>query len=96
MELKAKDKARKKNFRVFLEQSEKLLPAIASFLAGHKINLEAIKKIKASSRGESFTSLRIGVSVANGLAYGLGLIGPEKIIKPLYSCPPRITLKKER
>lgn len=56
----------------------------------------------------SFTGLRIGVSFANGLAFGLGmpiygikekgvlsLLAPQKVVQPIYGAEPHITTPKK-
>jgi len=96
-----------KNIKAKFRQAEKLLPGIEKMLQGAKINLKKIKEIRVENRGESFTSLRIGVITANALGYSLGVPvttvqGGSKetkkqfsIIKPEYSQEPNITISKK-
>jgi len=54
-------------------QAEKLLPAIAELLQAQKIKPEKLTGIGVVIGPGGFTSVRIGVAVANGLGYGLDL-----------------------
>src|SRR5687767_10276156 len=53
------------------ELSQQILPRIRKLLKSQKIQFENLKGIVVFKGPGSFTSLRIGVSVANTLAYGL-------------------------
>jgi len=88
-------------------QAEQLLTSVIKLLAENKIQLSEIVQIEVVNTGGSFTSLRIGVVVANALAYGLDtevkgsdgqvLAGLEySIVEPQYSSEPSITIKKEK
>jgi tRNA threonylcarbamoyladenosine biosynthesis protein TsaB len=52
-------------------QSEKLLPLIEETFKKNNFKFKDLKEIKVANRGESFTSLRIGILTANALAYAL-------------------------
>jgi len=52
-------------------QAEKLLPAIGRLLSSQKIKPEKLSAIGVVAGPGGFTSVRIGVAVANGLGYGL-------------------------
>lgn len=52
-------------------QSEKLLPAIDKLFFSRDLSLHDLKRVIVVNRGDSFTSLRIGVLTANALAYAL-------------------------
>jgi tRNA A37 threonylcarbamoyladenosine modification protein TsaB len=54
-------------------QGEKLLPAIDKILKKNKFKLKDIEAVEVKNAGGSFTSLRIGVSIANALAFALGV-----------------------
>jgi len=79
------------------KQAEKLLLTIDQVLKQKKIKLQEIDQIKVADQGESSTALRIGISVANALAYTLQIpisnLKKEnkkinKFIKPKYSFSP--------
>lgn len=53
--------------------SEKLLPAIENFIKVNNLNLTQIKCIVAFLGPGSYTSLRIGTTCANILAYALNI-----------------------
>ncbi len=90
-------------------QAEKLVPAIDALLKARKIKLSALKKVVVSSRGGSFTSLRIGVITANALAFALKIpveaeeksmknnkkFGPYSLVEPLYDREPNIGISKK-
>ncbi len=85
------------------EQSEKLLLLIEKALKKAKGKFKDIKGIKIANRGGSFTSLRIGVTTANALAYALGVpvfgdevgdnkeVGDINIVEPIYAREANIT-----
>lgn len=89
-------------------QAEKLLPAIEILLKSAKLGLKEIEKIKVAHKGNSFTSLRIGVLTANALAYALGIkvetaetskskikrLKDFNIVIPEYNSNPDIKIKK--
>jgi len=81
-------------------QAEKLIPLINNLLKAKAKSLADIKSLVVETKGEGFTSLRIGVTTANALAYALGIAlesppkGRVKIACPEYDKPPSITLKK--
>ncbi|SRR6056297_3513860 len=95
--------------KVNFNQADKLLEEIGNFFKSKRIEISQLKKIKVNNRGGSFTSLRIGVVVANALAYALGIevepLNKEakilknkeiKIVKPEYGGNPNITQAKKR
>lgn len=53
------------------KQSEKLLAGIDSFLKVNKLKFDKLKGIGVVNGPGRFTSIRIGVTLANVLAYGL-------------------------
>lgn len=86
-------------------QAELLLPQLEKLLKKTKAKLSDIQSIKVSTKGQGFTSLRIGVITANALAYALDIpvrpkegkpikIGKVTIATPVYDKPPSITRKK--
>jgi tRNA threonylcarbamoyladenosine biosynthesis protein TsaB len=53
--------------------AETLVPLVGQVMAQSGLDREALDVIAVSSGPGSFTSLRIGMAVAKGIAYGLGL-----------------------
>jgi tRNA A37 threonylcarbamoyladenosine modification protein TsaB len=93
-----------KTFFAFRKQAEKLLPEIDKLLRKTKASLSDIETVQIANHGGSFTSLRIGVTTANALAYAIGsaLAGtagkPRKagkisVVEPIYNSEPDIILK---
>ncbi len=62
-----------KEKRADYDQAEILLPFIHDILREKKIDLSEITKIQVENKGDSFTSLRIGIITANALGYALGI-----------------------
>lgn len=82
-------------------QAEKILPLIDELLEKTNFKLSKVKEIEVKNEGGTFTSLRVGVIIANSLAYTLGVkvrgtFGkPVKhdfldIVKPYYNREPII------
>ncbi len=71
---------RKKTVRSVRQHSEKLLRSIKQLLKSVSASLSDVKGIAAVRGPGSFVSLRIGISTANALSYGLGVpvIGVSK------------------
>jgi len=88
---------KKKSVPAARKQSEKLLKAIVDFC-----DLKKVKAISINNTGSSFTALRIGVTSANALAYGLGIeiiptenknifkVNNKKYAAPVYDREPNI------
>jgi tRNA A37 threonylcarbamoyladenosine modification protein TsaB len=77
----------KKTLKTKYNESEKLISEIKKILENKKIALKKIKKIEVenvSKEDTGFTALRIGVVIANALAYGLNV--PVICFKRIYSC----------
>lgn len=55
------------------EHTQRVLPMVESLLAESKLSLKDLDAIAVSSGPGSFTGLRIGLSIAQGLAYGADL-----------------------
>ncbi len=74
-------------------QAERLLVEIDKILCRHNLKISNIKEIKVNNCGGTFTSLRVGVSVANALAYALAIpvngTKGRKNQKPITFCPVR-------
>lgn len=89
------------------KQAEKLLLAIDNLFKENKIKWSQIKEIEVNNEGGSFTGLRLGVIVANTLAYTKNikvqgssdknlLVEGIEIVKPLYDKDPDITVSKKK
>jgi len=57
--------------RVGIKQSEKALSLLDAFLKKNKFKLQNIKKIVVNRGPGSFTSVRLGIVLANTLSFGL-------------------------
>ena len=55
------------------EKAQKLLPFINEVLKKEGKKIKEIKEIEVNTGPGSFTGLRVGVSVANALGWGLGI-----------------------
>lgn len=55
------------------DKSQKTLSFINETLKGNNASIDEIKSIKVNTGPGSFTGLRVGVSVANALGWGLGV-----------------------
>lgn len=62
-----------------------LADRIREFLETHRLKLEALKTIAVHQGPEGFTTLRIGVTTANAIAYALGIpvVGVAGIVPDL-------------
>lgn len=67
-------------------KSQNLLPLINKILKKNKVSLKDLTGIKVNTGPGSFTGLRVGVSVANALAWVLGILvnGKKKTVEPVY------------
>ena len=54
-------------------KAQAVLPSIDKLLKKCKISLSDINEIKVNTGPGSFTGIRVGLSVANALAYSLGI-----------------------
>ncbi|MFH1366466.1 MAG: tRNA (adenosine(37)-N6)-threonylcarbamoyltransferase complex dimerization subunit type 1 TsaB [Patescibacteria group bacterium] len=62
-----------KKLKIEFHESEKLLPLLDSLLKENKIKLKDLKAIFVVVGPGPFTSLRIGITVANTLAFSLNI-----------------------
>jgi tRNA A37 threonylcarbamoyladenosine modification protein TsaB len=97
-----RNKKHQQKIKAHYQQAEKLLPSIVKMMSKLKITWPEIKEIKVQSKGDGFSSLRIGVLTANALAYALNI--PVKalhndqavsftggqVVKPEYQSEPNI------
>lgn len=67
-------------------KSQNLLPLISRILKKCKVSLKELSEIKVNLGPGSFTGLRVGVAVANTLAWALGIPinGKNKPVQPIY------------
>ncbi len=87
--LKLDDKQLIKNYDSPRDQD--VLKAIDELLRREGKKLENITAIEVNLGPGAFTSLRVGISVANALRYALSL---GRLVEPEYGQPPRITVKE--
>ena len=72
-------------------QEQDVIAAMDEFLKREGVVVKQITEIKVNTGPGAFTSLRVGVSVANALRYALSLGRPAE---PEYGQPPKITMKE--
>jgi tRNA A37 threonylcarbamoyladenosine modification protein TsaB len=88
-------------------QANELLLSIDKLLKDNNVDWSQIKEIVVNNDGGSFTGLRLGVIVANTLAYAKNiklsstkkkslLVDDIKIIKPDYDRDPDIGISKKK
>lgn len=70
-------------------QEQDVLAAIDELLGREGKKLADVTAIEVNRGPGAFTSLRVGISVANALKYALGLGKP---VEPKYGQPPKITV----
>ena len=75
-------------------QEQDILSFLHHVLADRGQSLEDIDEIEVNPGPGSFTGSRIGVTIANALAYALNLKvnGKSPPILPVYASPPHITI----
>lgn len=68
-----------------VDKSQQVLGLIEQILEKHKKSLNDISEIEVETGPGSFTGLRVGVAVANGLAWTLKIpVNGQKMVKPTY------------
>jgi tRNA A37 threonylcarbamoyladenosine modification protein TsaB len=88
-------------------QANELLLTIDNLLENNNINWSQITEILVNNDGGSFTGLRLGVIVANTLAYAKNIklssttdnfikVNNIKIVKPNYDRDPDIVISKKK
>ncbi|HRH32531.1 MAG TPA: hypothetical protein PK720_00040 [bacterium] len=93
--------------KVARPEAEKLLPLVEKLLRNKQVSLTEIQSITVENRGEGFTNLRLGIAIANTLAFALNVplfSGAKQValkdglavVAPHYNRPPNITLKKKK
>lgn len=83
------------------DETVKLLPVISRILKKAKLNFHDLDSVTVNPGPGGFSALRIGVTVANILAFALGIPLYEitgkkwrkvKVAVPRYNIPPKITM----
>lgn len=64
------------------KKAQIVLSLIDKLLKKHKLHISDISKIKVNPGPGSFTGVRVGVSIANALSFGLGI--SKDLVEPLY------------
>lgn len=72
-----------------------LLTEIENLLKRENVLLSEIKEVKVNPGPGSFTSLRLGLSLANAINYALNPNNPPPPLLPIYGREPSITRPKE-
>lgn len=74
--------------KVGWQKAQAILPMIEKILKKHSLRLEDLKEIEVNTGPGSFTGLRVGLTVANTLAFSLGIpVNGKKVgefVMPLY------------
>lgn len=66
-------------------RTQVVLPLIHTLLKQHTIKLHDLTNIEVNAGPGSFTGVRVGVSIANALAFGLGIpVNEIKLVEPIY------------
>lgn len=68
------------------QKAQIILPMIDEILKVNKLNIKDISAVEVATGPGSFTGLRVGVSVANGMGWALGIAvnGKKQAILPSY------------
>ena len=74
--------------------SETLLLTLEKFLRSQKVKLKDLDKVSVKPGSGSFSAVRSGTSVVNGLAFALGL--KQDIVIPEYDREPNISVPKSK
>lgn len=62
-------------------RSQILIKSIVDLMQKAKVNLADLDEVKVVTGPGSFTGIRVGVSVANALAYSLGIMVNQKTVE---------------
>ena len=84
-------------FQVDSPRNQDIFANILSVLKKKKAKWQDIEEIEVKSKGESFTGVRLGVAIANALAFTLGIKvnGQNPPLEPKYDSEPNITKPKK-
>jgi tRNA threonylcarbamoyladenosine biosynthesis protein TsaB len=69
--------------KIHHKKTQVVLPLIKQLLEHHQLHPEDIQHVEVNPGSGSFTGIRVGVSIANALIFGLGL--SEDLIEPIYT-----------
>ena len=85
-------------FQVDSPRNQDIFANILSVLEEKKIKWQDIREIGVKSKGESFTGVRLGVAIANALAFTLGIKvnGQNPPLEPKYDFEPNVTISKKK
>jgi tRNA threonylcarbamoyladenosine biosynthesis protein TsaB len=78
-------------------QEQDILGAIDELLKKEGVTMKDLTEIEVNPGPGSFTGTRLGVAIANALAFALKIPvnGQKPPIEPIYSSPPNITKSKK-
>ena len=85
-------------FQVDSPRNQDIFANILSVLEKAKVKWQNIGEIEVKSKGESFTGVRLGVAIANALAFSLEIKvnGQNPPLEPKYDSEPNITQPKSK
>lgn len=76
---------------IAFNRGQVVLPIIKNLLEEHSLTIQDIDSVEVNAGPGSFTGVRVGVAIANALAFGLGipvngltLKENGKLVEPLY------------
>lgn len=83
-------------FEVDSPRDQDILSNLREVLKEAGADWQQISQIEVKAKGESFTGVRLGVTIANALAFVLGIEvnGQQPPVKPEYDSEPNITQPK--
>lgn len=71
-----------KEKKVEARSAQLVLPLIEELLSEHNLTPQGLDEIEVNEGPGSFTGVRVGVSIANALAFGLGIhVNKKKIVE---------------
>jgi tRNA A37 threonylcarbamoyladenosine modification protein TsaB len=78
-------------------QDQDVLGAIQELLQRENKTPKDISEIEVVPGPGSFTGSRVGVAIANAMAFGLGILvnGQKPPVEPIYSSEPHVTTPKK-